>query len=136
MGIGELSKRTGLAASRIRFYEDHGLMGNVDRRSNGYRVYSEQTVERLSIITAAQSAGFSLCEIQTLLLAPENGGLHEQFFSALKSKLEEIDQMQEALAQSRAKIVFFMDGLKNRPREMSCQENFRTLIAKIAPKLV
>ncbi len=34
MKIGELAKRSGLAASRIRFYESIGLLKTVDRRSN------------------------------------------------------------------------------------------------------
>lgn len=38
MKIGELARRTGLAASRIRFYEEAGLLV-VQRQANGYRDY-------------------------------------------------------------------------------------------------
>ena len=39
MKIGELAGRTGLAASRIRFYERIGLLKAVERQANGYRSY-------------------------------------------------------------------------------------------------
>lgn len=37
MKIGDLAKRTGLTASRIRFYERVGLLKAVERTTNGYR---------------------------------------------------------------------------------------------------
>lgn len=58
MKIGELARRTGLAASRIRFYEEAGLLV-VQRQANGYRDYPEQAVLLLELITGAQRAGFS-----------------------------------------------------------------------------
>ena len=52
MKIGELARRTGLAASRIRFYEEAGLLV-VPRQANGYRDYPEQAVLLLELITGA-----------------------------------------------------------------------------------
>ena len=66
MKIGELASRTGLAASRIRFYEASGLI-SAQRQANGYRRYPEQAVQTLGIISCAQQAGFSLDEIRRLL---------------------------------------------------------------------
>ncbi|MEG0882624.1 MAG: MerR family DNA-binding transcriptional regulator, partial [Janthinobacterium sp.] len=57
MKIGELAKRSGLAASTIRFYEAKGLLKTVDRQSNGYRDYPLEAVAVLSIISDAQQAG-------------------------------------------------------------------------------
>jgi DNA-binding transcriptional MerR regulator len=45
MRIGELAKRSGLTASRIRFYEAKGLV-SVTRRTNGYRAYSAEALVR------------------------------------------------------------------------------------------
>lgn len=44
MKIGELAKRSGLAASRIRFYEKIGLLKTVKRSANGYRSYPPETL--------------------------------------------------------------------------------------------
>lgn len=59
MRIGELAECTGLAPSRIRFYEGIGLL-TVERRQNGYRTYPPQAVLVLDLIATAQQAGFSL----------------------------------------------------------------------------
>ena len=66
MTIGELAKLTGLAASRIRFYEARGLI-RVRRRANGYRDYGPEAAMLLEIIGNAQSVGFSLEQIRELL---------------------------------------------------------------------
>ena len=50
MKIGELAQRTGLAASRIRFYESIGLLKLVQRQANGYRSYPEEAVLVLNLI--------------------------------------------------------------------------------------
>ena len=67
MKIGELAERTGLAPSKIRFYEARGLIAPVQRQANGYREYLPQSVQLLEIIVTAQAGGFSLDEIRHLL---------------------------------------------------------------------
>lgn len=71
MRIGELSRRTGLTPSKIRFYEAQGLIRQVRRQGNGYRDYPAQAVQLLEIITSAQQSGFSLGEIRHLLPTPD-----------------------------------------------------------------
>ena len=41
MRIGELSKRTGISTSRIRFYEKHDVLPKPTRNGNGYRTYPD-----------------------------------------------------------------------------------------------
>jgi redox-sensitive transcriptional activator SoxR len=64
--IGEVAKRTGVAASALRYYEREGLIPRADRRG-GKRVYSEDILDRLALIRACKGAGFTVAEIQTLL---------------------------------------------------------------------
>lgn len=68
MKIGELSKRTGITAPTIRFYEQIGLLDarHVRRRDNQYRDYSEEAVEQIQIIKEVQAAGFTLAEFREL----------------------------------------------------------------------
>ncbi|MCV4224996.1 MerR family DNA-binding transcriptional regulator, partial [Pseudomonas aeruginosa] len=56
MKIGELAKLTGLATSRIRFYEASGLIRS-QRKANGYRDYAADTVWILELVTGAPRAG-------------------------------------------------------------------------------
>lgn len=66
LGIGEVAKRAGIAASAIRYYEAEGLIPRAARRS-GRRVYDEHVLERLRIIGLAKKAGFHIAEIKRLL---------------------------------------------------------------------
>lgn len=60
--IGDLSQRTGLAVSAIRFYETHGIVHPV-RNAGGHRRYGRPDLRRLSFAMAAQKLGFPLSEI-------------------------------------------------------------------------
>lgn len=60
--IGELSKRTGVATSALRFYEEQGLI-DADRAESGHRRYAQATIRRVSFIKIAQEVGLSLHEI-------------------------------------------------------------------------
>ena len=61
--IGDLAARTGVSASRIRFYKARGLLPAAARRENGYRDYPAAIAPTLRYIEAAQMLGFSLREI-------------------------------------------------------------------------
>lgn len=65
MTIGELAGRAGLAASTIRYYEEVKLLPR-PARASGRRVFDEQALDRLLVITFATEAGFSLREIRQL----------------------------------------------------------------------
>jgi MerR family transcriptional regulator, redox-sensitive transcriptional activator SoxR len=64
--IGEVARRSGVAASALRYYERAGLIPRADREG-GRRVYDEGVLDRLALIRVAKSAGFRVSEIQTLL---------------------------------------------------------------------
>ena len=62
LGIGEVARRTGVAASALRFYESRGLIQSV-RVSGNHRRYHRAMLRRISIIRVAQALGLSLSEI-------------------------------------------------------------------------
>ncbi len=64
--IGEVSDRSGIAASAIRYYEGEGLIPKPDRR-NGQRVYNESILDQLALIGLTKRAGFTVAETQKLL---------------------------------------------------------------------
>jgi MerR family transcriptional regulator, redox-sensitive transcriptional activator SoxR len=71
MSIGQVAARAGVRASRIRYYEDVGVLSAPERNS-GQRRYGEDVLHRLAIIDVAQRAGLSLEEIRDLT-HPQNG---------------------------------------------------------------
>jgi DNA-binding transcriptional MerR regulator len=105
MKIGELAERTGLAPSKIRFYETQGLIPPVQRQANGYREYLPQSVQLLEIIVTAQAGGFSLDEIRHLLpTAGMEKWNREKLITTLKHKVVEIELLQRRLRQNKAKL--------------------------------
>ena len=70
---GELSKKTGVNAETIRYYEKIGLMPEPPRSSGGYRVYNDAHLKRLSFIKRCRELGFTLKEIAALLRLVDGG---------------------------------------------------------------
>jgi MerR family redox-sensitive transcriptional activator SoxR len=60
--IGEVSRRSGVASSALRFYEDRGLIAS-ERLGSGHRRYARAVLRRIAFIVFAQRVGLSLEEI-------------------------------------------------------------------------
>jgi len=74
LSIGEVSERSGLAVSAIRFYEDKGLITSA-RTPGGQRRFRRDVLRRLAFVQAAQRVGLTLDEIASALaVLPEDGG--------------------------------------------------------------
>lgn len=72
ISIGAAARRSGLAASALRFYEAEGLI-RTTRSAGGRRYFSRSELRRIAFIRAAQTAGLSLAEIKAALAAlPDN----------------------------------------------------------------
>ena len=124
MRIGELSRRSGLATSHIRFYEANGLLGSVTRRSNGYREFPSTALKALEVISNAQSCGFTLDEIRALL--PQPGTMQwdrKELLDRLKKKMVEIARMQRRLASNRKQLQAVIDTIERSPQDIACVEN-------------
>ena len=67
MQIGEVAERTTLTVDAIRFYERRNLLPKADRTAGRFRLYTENTIERLSFMRKMQGLGFSLREVGELI---------------------------------------------------------------------
>lgn len=87
--IGQLSDRTGIAASALRFYEAQGLI-QAGRSEGGQRRFSRATIRRVSFIRVAQQLGVSLTEIKEALASlPEHRTPDEQDWARLSAAWRE-----------------------------------------------
>ena len=94
MTIGQAAARAGVRASRIRYYEDVGVLP-APERSSGQRRYSDQVLHRLAIVDVAQRAGLSLDEIRDLT-HPRNGhGVGEGLRALADRRLPDIEALIE-----------------------------------------
>jgi MerR family redox-sensitive transcriptional activator SoxR len=93
LAIGEVARRAGIQPSALRYYESIGLLP-APRRVNGRRRYDQHTVQMLKVVQLAQSAGFTVAEIQTLLHGFAPGTLPAARWQPLaRQKLCELDAL-------------------------------------------
>jgi len=60
--IGEVARRSGVAASALRFYEQRGLIAS-ERAGSGHRRYPRPVLRRIAFVVFAQRIGLTLDEI-------------------------------------------------------------------------
>jgi DNA-binding transcriptional MerR regulator len=65
--IGEASKRSGVSAANIRFYEKEGLIEARGDPDNGYRIYSDSDLHQLRFIRQLRSLNMNLNEVRSLM---------------------------------------------------------------------
>lgn len=116
MRIGELAKKSGLSIDTIRFYEKKGLIDVelFSRKSNNYRDYSEDSLERLMLIQQAKRLGFTLAEIQQWIRDFESDQLTaDEKQSILGQKLAQIDNQIEELQSMKAYLSAKLNSLSS-----------------------
>lgn len=81
MQIGEVAQRTELSLRTLRHYDEVGLLQPSGRSDGGFRLYTEEDVDKLLVIRRMKPLGFTLEEmvevmrhIETLLDADGAGG--------------------------------------------------------------
>ena len=86
LDIGEVARRSGLAVSTLRFYEEKGLIHPIGRQGLR-RVFNATVLDRLALITLGRGAGFTLDEI-AVMFAPD--GKTQIDRKKLKAKADEL----------------------------------------------
>jgi DNA-binding transcriptional MerR regulator len=127
LDIVEVGKRSGVAASTLRYYEEKGLIRSIGR-SGLRRVFDAGVLERLALIALGSSAGFSLDDIARMF---KPGGLLQIDRRMLADKAQELDGKIRELAAMR-------DGLRHAaecpaPSHLECP-TFRRLLGLAAKK--
>jgi DNA-binding transcriptional MerR regulator len=70
--IGEVAERTGVTQRTLRFYEEKGLLQPPSRLEGGFRLYSEDDVQRVERIKRLQTLlGFTLADIKEMVEGEE-----------------------------------------------------------------
>lgn len=106
MNIGTVAEKSGVPPKTIRYYESIGLIPSADRRSNGYRTYSELDMHTLNFIKRARGLGFSVEEVRELLdlwrdrhrSSAAVKAMAQDHLGALDHKIAELMAMRRTLA--------------------------------------
>ncbi len=101
LSIGEMSRRTGVAASALRYYEDLGLITST-RTAGNQRRFPRHMLRRVSLISVAKTIGIPLDDVRDAFtsLPSDQMPSHEdwqQASRAWKRQLEERRQRLERL---------------------------------------
>lgn len=96
--IGDLARETGVNIGTVRYYERRGLLPKPMRNPSNYRLYDTDAKRRVRFIKRAQSLGFSLREIDTLLsLRATPRAKCEDVRAYAEAKTQEIDEKLRSL---------------------------------------
>ena len=105
--IGEVARRSGVAASALRFYDDRGLIRS-ERAGSGHRRYPRPVLRRIAFIVFAQRIGLTLEEIGAELakLPPERAPnrrdwsrLSRQWASRIDQRIAELEHLKLGLTE-------------------------------------
>jgi MerR family redox-sensitive transcriptional activator SoxR len=105
--IGEVARRSGVAASALRFYEERGLLRS-ERAGSGHRRYPRPVLRRIAFIVFAQRIGLTLEEIGAELarLPPERAPtrrdwsrLSRQWTVRIDRRIAELERLKSGLTE-------------------------------------
>lgn|SRR5690348_13779560 len=105
--IAEVARRSGVAASALRFYEQRGLIAS-HRTGAGHRRYPRAILRRIAFIVFAQKVGLSLDEIAAQLAklprnrVPERSdwaALSKTWTARIDDRIEELHRLKAGLTE-------------------------------------
>lgn len=117
MRIGELAQRTGVSASTIRYYEDQGILPKPQRKASGYRVYDDNSMQKLMLIRYSLELGFSLQELQRLLTDQYD---QQALMQAIDDKVAQMERNIAKLRTQKAELKKLQQSLSQAWQEGKC----------------
>ena len=105
--ISEVSRRSGVASSALRFYEERGLITS-ERAGSGHRRYPRPVLRRIAFIVFAQRIGLTLDEIGgELAKLPENrvpdrsdwAKLSSSWSARIEERIAELERLKLGLTE-------------------------------------
>ena len=128
LDIGDVAKRTGIAPSTLRYYDDEGLIDSLARHGLR-RQFDPNVILQLTLISMGKTAGFSLKEIKQML-TPDGA-----------PKIDKLEIVAKAsqLDQQIAQLSALRDTLNHvatcpAPSHMECK-SFRRLVSVASKRL-
>ncbi len=121
MQIGELAQQTKTPIDTIRYYEKETLLEKPKRSDGGYRLYSNEAVERLKFIRKAQQLGLTLSEIREIIGCSREGlgpccalvrELFEKKIQEFEIKISELSRMKRNIEKLLSEWVPMRDAKK------------------------
>ncbi len=117
MHIGDLAEATGLSLRTIRHYDEIGLLPATTRSEGGFRIYTDEDLQRMLVIRSMKPLGFTLEEmaelldtVDTLAANPDDPSTRERLAGYLRQATAKRDK----LALNLERADHFIRGLQAR----------------------
>jgi len=106
LSIGQVSERSGVSHTALRFYEDRGLISS-ERSSGNQRRYPRSVLRQIAFIRAAQRVGLSLEDISEALstLPHDHPPTKADWARLSKGWKDELDARIDALQRLRDRLT-------------------------------
>lgn len=117
MRISEVTVRSGVPATTLRYYEQLNLISST-RSVNGYRDYAPAVLERLSFISVAKKMDLDLEQIKWLLDVTETGtctNTRDALHPVLTDRLHEVEESIRRLEELRAVLARSLEHVATCP---------------------
>ena len=116
--IGEMSKKLGIPASTLRYYEKEQLLPCVERTTGGIRMFQEKDLEFLKIIHCLKKAGLSISGIREFIVLLKQGDssidARLAFFQREKEcVLRQIEELKKTLEVIEFKCWFYKQAKRD-----------------------
>ena len=128
--ISQLAKAAEVPTTTVRYYERIGLVEAEDRSHGNYRLYSDESLNKLRFIRAAQATGFTLDDVKALLSDDAGGtptcgsvqGLIEERLADIEQRLKDLRHVRRVLksaldkcqTQKKTDCCHVVESLRNR----------------------
>lgn len=127
MTIAEVSKKLGLSADTLRYYERIGLIPPINRNKSGIRDYSEKDCEWIHFVRCMRTAGLSIESlIEYVALFRQGDGTagtrKEILLSQRRILIDKIEELRGTLKYLDNKIEHYEDKVLPREKELRRKE--------------
>jgi len=119
LSIGELAKSAGVNVETVRYYQRRGLLEEPRKPQGGHRRYPVAAARRIGFIKRAQQLGFTLEEVEGLLLL-EDGQSCGATRELAARKLETVEARIRDLARMRRLLRGLIGECENGKRPRCC----------------
>jgi DNA-binding transcriptional MerR regulator len=131
--VGDMARLAGVTPETVRYYENRGLLALPERDGSGYRRYSEEALEQLKLIKAAQAFGFTLTEIGRILAQFRDGPAScPPVREIVQQRIDSIDALVASLSRMRERLTVAIESCGDGP----CELDARFLAAGANPGMV
>lgn len=123
MTISEVSKKYGIPADTLRYYEKEGLIPFVNRTESGLRDYTEKDCGWVEFIKCMRSAGLSVETLKTYVALFQKGkrtlGARKDLLLAERDRLQaRMNELQQTLARLNYKIEVYESAIASKDKEL------------------